>query len=387
MAELVSRQIGLAAALLACLTTVAAAAAEKPASVQSLYDAAYKALSANDNANALALSARALALAPDDPNVLIVHGSACYELAKLGCAISDLEKAKAVVTAAGGDAAKLNDIDGRLAMADLAGGQPQRGLDLAEQLKRRDPSYAARMDGAMSKYFSDAAVDALKAKDNQRALDLSARALALEPNVNPLYIHGTACANLQNWACATSDLEKAKAQATAGGADAPTLNAIDAALVTTYLFGGRPQPGLDLGQQLKRREPSLSARVDDAFIAYFKQAASANVRAGDFDGAAAQLERAAQLAPRSAVSLYVQAANVLANKPQPDWNRVQAEAGKALAIDLGSGPANYVIGIAKAHAGDRAGAVPFLEKARAKAGDDPTLSADATAALKKLGAE
>jgi tetratricopeptide (TPR) repeat protein len=245
----------------------------------------------------------------------------------------------------------------------------------------------AAQNADQAKALSDSAVDALKAKDNSKARDLAAQALLLQPSVNNLFIHGTACANLQDWACAIADLEKAKAMAAAGGADAPTLNAIDRSMSTAYLFGGRSQEGLDLAAQLKRRDPSSAANVDEIVAAYFNSQAVEKMKGGDADGAEALLDRAAGLAPSSAAKLYVQAANVLAQKVPADWTAVEAEARKALAIDAEDAHANYVVGIARANAHDKAGAVPYLQKAQANAGADAELKADADAALKKLGVQ
>jgi cytochrome c-type biogenesis protein CcmH/NrfG len=80
----------------------------------------------------------------------------------------------------------------------------------------------------------------------------------------------------------------------------------------------------------------------------------------------------------------VQAANVLANVDKPDWKRVKAEVDKALAVDPNDPRANYVAGIALANQGDSKGAIPLLQKAKANAGSDTSLSADIDTALKKL---
>ncbi len=237
-----------------------------------------------------------------------------------------------------------------------------------------------------SKAYSDAAVDALKAKDNDRAIALSTKALALQENVNTLFIRGTAYADAQNYSAATADLEKAKALASAGHADDATLNAIDASLSTALIFGGRAERGLALARALKQRDPS-NTRVDDALAGYYNQQALAAMRAGDKEGAVARLEAAAQDAPSRAVALYVQAANILAAGQSVDWVRVTAEAQKALAIDANDARANYVAGIATANAHSPAGAIVYLQKAKANAGSDADLLAQIVTALKALGVQ
>ncbi len=262
--------------------------------------------------------------------------------------------------------AYLNDAAGAAAAFDAAGTIPDRFKVVA------------------AKAYSDAAVDALKAKNNDQAIALADKALALQQNVNTLFIQGTAYGNAQKYPQAIADLEKAKAQATAGHADAPTLNAIDSSLVTSYVFGGQADKGIALAQALKQRDPS-NTRVDDTLAAYYNQQAVAAMQAGKKDEAVADLEKAAQVVPSRALVLYVQAANVLSQGTTVDWKRVKAEADKALAIGPNDSRANYVAGIALANQADSKGAIPYLQKAKANAGTDAALNADIDAALKKLG--
>ena len=260
----------------------------------------------------------------------------------------------------------LNDNAGAAAAFDAAGSIPDRFKAVA------------------AKAYADAAVDALKAKNNEQAIALSNKALALQQNVNTLYIQGTAYANAQNYPQAIADFEKAKAQATAGKADTATLNAIDGGLVTAYLFGGQTDKGLALAKDLKRRDPS-NTRIDDTLAAYYNQQAATLMQAGKKDQAVASLEAAAQAIPSRAVVLYTQAANVLASGTTPDWKRVKAEADKALAIDPNNAQANFVAGVSLGNSGDKTGAIALIQKAKANAGTDTKLSADADTALKQLG--
>jgi tetratricopeptide (TPR) repeat protein len=236
-----------------------------------------------------------------------------------------------------------------------------------------------------AKAYADAAVDALKAKSYDRAIALSDKALALQQNVNTLYIQGTAYANVQKYPQAIADLEKAKAQAAAGNADAATLNAIDASLATSYVYGGQGDKGVALARELKRRDPS-NTRVDDTLASYYNQQAAAAVKAGKMEEAVSDLENAAKIVPSRSVVLYVQAANLLAQPEKADWKRVKAEVDKALAIDPNDARANLVAGIALANSGDTKGAIPLLQKAKANAGSDISLNAEIDTALKKLTA-
>jgi Gram-negative bacterial TonB protein C-terminal/Tetratricopeptide repeat len=272
--------------------------------------------------------------------------------------------------------AYLGDAQGAVAAFDLAGTIP-------------DP-----LKVVAGKAYADAAVDALKAKDNDRAVALSGQALALNRTVNALFIQGTAYANAQKYPQAVADLEEAKTRATAGAADAATLNAIDASLATSYIFGGQTAKGLALAQALKKRDPS-STRVDDTLAAYYSQRAVAAMQAGNAAEAVAQLESAAKAVPSRAVVLYVQAANVLAQGVKPDWKIVKAEADKALALDANDARANYVAGIALANQLDTKAGTPdikpamaYLQKAKAYAGTDVPFNIEidnAIASLTKMG--
>jgi len=202
--------------------------------------------------------------------------------------------------------------------------------------------------------------------------------------VNVLYIQGTAYTNAQRYSQAIPVLEKAKSLATAGFASAPTINAIDATLMTAYVFGGDMDKGLALGAALKKRDPG-NVRVDDTLAAYYSQQASAAVAAGKKEDAVTVLENAAKNIPSRATTMYVQAANILATGSDVDWKRVKAEADKALAIDPNNARANFTAGIALANARDPANAIVLLQKAKANAGADTALTSDIDAALRKLG--
>jgi tetratricopeptide (TPR) repeat protein len=272
--------------------------------------------------------------------------------------------------------AYLGDAQGAVVAFDLAGTIP-------------DP-----LKIVASKAYADAAVDALKAKDSDRGIALSSKALALQRNVNGLFLRGTAYANVQKYPQAIADLEEAKTKAAAGGADAASVNAIDASLATSYIFGGQTAKGLALAQALKKRDPS-GTRVDDTLAAYYNQQAMTAVQAGNYAAAVAQLESAAKAVPSRAAILYVAAANVLAKGDKPDWKAVKAEVDKALEADANDPRANLVAGIAVANQLDAKVGVPdikpamaYLQKAKAHAGADVALNAEidsAIAGLTKMG--
>lgn len=261
----------------------------------------------------------------------------------------------------------LNDSAGAAAAFDQAGTIPDRFKVVAAHA------------------YTDAAVAALKEKNNDQAIALSGKALALQPSVNGLYVRGTAYANAQQYPQAIADLEKAKAQAASGKADASTMTAIDSALATAYVFGGQTDKGVALAQDIKRRDPS-NTRIDDTLAGYYNQQAGAAIQAGKTDQAVTDLETGAKAVPSRAVALYSSAANVIAHgaKTPDDWKKVKAEADKALAIAPNDAQANFIAGIAMGNSGDRTGATTALQKAKANVGTDADLSGKIDAALAQL---
>jgi tetratricopeptide (TPR) repeat protein len=259
----------------------------------------------------------------------------------------------------------LNDNAGSAAAFDAAGTIPDRFKLVA------------------AKAYSDAAVDQLKAKNNDQAVALASKSLALQESVNSLYLRGTAYANAQKYPQAIGDLEKARSMAAAGKAEQSTLNAIDAGLATSYMFGGQADKGLALAKELKRRDPS-NTRIDDTLAAYYSRQASDAIKAGNRTLAVTSLENAAAAVPSRAGAMYVQAANVLSQGDKPDWKAVKAEADKALALDPNDARANFVAGIALANQGDAKNAIVLLQKAKAAAGADTDLNTNIDTALKKL---
>src|SRR5581483_6549814 len=139
-----------------------------------------------------------------------------------------------------------------------------------------------------AKAYSDAALDQLKAKNNDQAIALASKSLALQQGVNGLYLRGTAYANAQQYA-----------PAIAGKADASTLNAIQSALVSAYLLGGQSSKGLAMAQDLKRRDPT-NTRIDDALASYYNHQASDALKAGNKALAVSTLENGAAALPSRA---------------------------------------------------------------------------------------
>jgi len=235
-----------------------------------------------------------------------------------------------------------------------------------------------------AKAYADAAVAALKSHQNDDAIALGNKALALQQNVNTYFILGTAHTDAHQFPAAIAEFEKAKSLAVSGKADASTLDTIDSGLMAAYLFGGETDKGLALAQDLRKRDPS-STRIDDTLVSYYTQQAVAELSSGKRDQAVATLEAGAVAVPKRAATLYVQAANIIAGAQPPDWKKVKAEADKALAADPSDAHANFIEGVSLANSGDKPGAVTYLQKAKANAGSDAALVSSIDAALKAVG--
>jgi tetratricopeptide (TPR) repeat protein len=352
----------------AAATEIAKSSTYKPGARDAKPEDAYYTLSLKFNGSAVTTDTGSSAGEVNQANALIRAGKYADAKTQLQSYLTGHPGDRDAEALLGVSDAYLNDSAGAAAAFDATGG-----------------TIPAQFKVVAGKAYSDAAVEALKAKNNDQAVAYADKALAIQPNVNGYYLRGTAYANAQKYPQAIADLEKAKSQAAAGKADAGTLNAIDSSLATSYLFGGQPDKGTALAAEVKRRDPS-NTRVDDAIAGYYNQQASAAVQGGKRDQAVASLEAGAKAVPSRAVVLYTAAANVMGGsaKSADDWKRVKAEADKALAVNPNDAGALFIDGIASANAGDSAGARTALTKAKANVGSDADLSAKIDTALAQL---
>ncbi|MFI4976944.1 MAG: tetratricopeptide repeat protein [Caulobacterales bacterium] len=236
---------------------------------------------------------------------------------------------------------------------------------------------------AAAKAYSDATVEAFKTHSVVKEVELSTMALAFEESVDTLYLQGTAFGNVPNYPAAIADLQKAKAMAaSAAKPDPATVNAIDASLVTSLILGGQADQGLALARDFQKRNPT-SDRLDAVLAAYYIQQANGAMRSGDRAQATASLDAGAAAAPSRAVDLYMRAAGLWSVGQPLDWEKVGAEARKALVVNAADPYANYVVGVAETNLGRRDAAMPFLNRANANVRGNPRLQSDIDAALKK----
>jgi tetratricopeptide (TPR) repeat protein len=227
---------------------------------------------------------------------------------------------------------------------------------------------------------TDAAMKAFNTQQYQQAIDLSTKSITAKESIEALYIRGNAYAATGKFPLAIADLEKARGIAVAGGGG-PIVGAIDNSLLTSFMFSGQTDKALAVYHDLKTKNPR-DTRIDDVVVQGFQAQAGAAMRAQKIGDAVTALERGATEVPTRAASFYSTAAYYMSTDPKADWKKVQAEAGKALAVDPNNARANFVNGVALANQGDNAGAIASLQKA--KAGTDAQVAKDADAALQQL---
>lgn len=235
------------------------------------------------------------------------------------------------------------------------------------------------------KTYSNAAVAALKANDNDNAVAYSTKAIALTPSAEPYNIRGSAEYAQKKYDVAVTDLEKARDLATTEKADNHQVAVIETNLTAAYMGAGQSDKGLATAKDVARLDPSIT-QTGEIIAQYYNDKATALVKSGDRKGAADQLDAGAAAVPKYAVQLYGNAATILASDAKPDWKVVKAEADKALAIDPNDARANYVAGVALANDKNTKDALTYLNKAQAsaKTGTDADLSKQIDAALKQL---
>ena len=239
--------------------------------------------------------------------------------------------------------------------------------------------FAAAGDARADPDF-DGALKAFNTQQYQQAIDLSSKSIAARETIEALYIRGNAYAAVGRFNEAEGDLDRARADAVAGGGG-PMVAAIDGRLLAIYLSSGDSEKGLALYRDLKSKAPN-DTRLDDTLAQSFEIQASVAMRAHRYGDARTALERAATALPSRSAGFYALAAYDMSADPGADWKKVKAEADKSLAVDPNNARAHYVAGVALANQGDIPSSVAELQKA--KAGSDAPVSRDAEAALASI---
>jgi Tfp pilus assembly protein PilF len=228
-------------------------------------NAAVAALKANDDDTAIADASKSIDLTPS-ADAYNIRGNAEYAQKKYDPAVADLEKARDMATQAKADNKQLAIIETNLTAAYMGAGQTDKGLAMAKDVTRLDPSITQTGD-IVAQYYNDKATDLVKSGDRKGAadsLDAGAqaapkfavqlygnaamilasdakpdwkvvkaeadKALAIDPNdARSNYVAGVALANDKDTKDALTYLSKAQASAKTGN-DANLSKQIDAAL-------------------------------------------------------------------------------------------------------------------------------------------------------------
>jgi len=270
-----------------------------------------------------------------------------------------------------------------LGVANTFGGDPAAAAAAFDKAGTVPDQYKALALQSYEKYANAA----LQQKKFPDALAAANSAIALNPqSLQGYYIRGNAETGMQNDAAAIADLQKARAIASAGKPDDKTLVALSFSLAEAQLNAGQFGEAATTAKDVARLDTTVSNQlVKDEFIAVMNPAV-ALANAGKVAESVSRLESGAAAFPANAGALTAQAAYIMATDKKPDWEKIKAEAEKALALDPNSGRANYILGIVASQKQDPKTALDYMNKAKGT----PAYSTDAPlakmidAALKQL---
>jgi cytochrome c-type biogenesis protein CcmH/NrfG len=263
----------------------------------------------------------------------------------------------------GGDAA------GAAAGFDKAGTIPDEYKVLARQSYDK---YAAQ--ALNDKHYPEAAAAA------GHAIDLDAQSL------NDYYLRGIAYTQMQNYSAGVADLQKARTMAAGAKADEKTMSAIAFNLAVAQLDAGQYGEAATTARDVARTDTAASVRLDKVAYAAILNSAIPLANAGHNADAVSRLESGATAFPKSAGALTAQAAYILATDKKPDWDKVKAEAEKALSLDPNEGRADYILGIVYSRKNDVKTTQDYLNKAKGSPtySSDPALAKQVDDALNKV---
>jgi TonB family protein len=263
-----------------------------------------------------------------------------------------------------------NDAAGAAAAFDKAGTIPDQYKTLAEQS------------------YENAATSLLDAQKYADAITAAGHAIDLNPQSLKGYnVRGLAATGLQNYSAAIADLQKARTIAVALKADQPTMVTIAFNLTVAQLDAGQFGEAATTEKDVARFDGPRSAQLEKFAYVAISNAGIELAKAGKTAESVSRFESGANAFPAQAGALTAQAASVLATDKKPDWDKVKAEAGKALALDPNSGRAQFILGIAAANQKDPKTALDYMKKAKGTSdyGADPALAKQIDNALKQLG--
>jgi hypothetical protein len=225
--------------------------------------------------------------------------------------------------------------------------------------------------------------------DKKYADSITAAGHAIDVNPQSLqgyYVRGVAEANMQNDTAAIADLTKARAIASAAKSDTKTSVTLAYSLAIAQLDAGLYGEAATTAREVSQSDTARSGQINQRAYVAVSNAAIALANAGKTADAVSRFESGASAFPAAAPGLIAQAATVLATDKKPDWDKVKAEAGKALALNPNSGRAEFILGIAAANQKDPKGALDYMNKAKASTdySSDASLAKQIDTALKQL---
>jgi tetratricopeptide (TPR) repeat protein len=233
------------------------------------------------------------------------------------------------------------------------------------------------------------AAAALADKHYPEAIAAAGHAIDLDAqSVNDYYVRGIAYAGMQNYTASIADLQKARSIASAAKADDKTMSAIAYNLAVAQIQAGQYGEAATTARDVARTDTAASARLDKLAYVAIVNAAIPLANAGHIPDAVSRLESGAASFPKSAGALTAQAAYIMATDKKPDWDKVKAEAEKALSLDPTEGRADYILGIVASRKNDVKTTADYLNKAKASPtySSDPALAKQVDDALTKLNA-
>jgi tetratricopeptide (TPR) repeat protein len=230
--------------------------------VKAYGDAALAEIRAKNFDAAAGFATKAIGLAPGDFNLLYMRGTAYANGGHFPEAIADLEKAKSVAAASATTSEKTKLlVDEALASSYLLAGQTEKGMALAQDIKKRDAAAGAELDDAIAaSYGKQAAADVADGKRDAAVTAYEAAAAAAPAHAGPYYYAAAATlsgAAKPDWKSVRAEAEKslaadptsARANYLAGIAAA---NSADKPAAIVYLQKAKANVGTDatLGVQV-----------------------------------------------------------------------------------------------------------------------------------------
>jgi tetratricopeptide (TPR) repeat protein len=272
-----------------------------------------------------------------------------------------------------------------LGVADTFGGDPVAAAAAFDKAGTIPDQYKTL---ALQSYEKSANA-ALQQKKFPEAIAAANHAIDLNPqSLQGYYVRGNAETGMQNNAAAIVDLQKARTIAAAGKSDAKTTVALAFSLAEAQLNAGQFGEAATSAKEVARLDTTISNQLTrDEYVAVMNPAI-ALANAGKISESVGRLESGAAAFPANAGPLTAQAAYILATDKKPDWDRVKAEAEKAIALDPNSGRSDYILGIVASQKQDPKTALDYMNKAKATPdyGTDASLAKMIDNALKQLNA-